>query len=651
MSSSESRFAWTPTAEQAGASRLRHFLDSLGAGDLDGVARLAHDDPQRFWAAVVDDIGVEWTRRFDVAMDTSLGLPWTQFWRGGRLNLAHNAVTRWARRVPERAAVVWEGDGGGTREWSYADLERQTAYAAGVLSNLGVREGDSVGLCLPMIPETVSLFLACAWLGAVVVPLFSGYGAGAIVSRLLDCDAKVLVVVDGFTRRGGVVAMKAVADDAAAQLPSLEHILVVPQLGDANVPMQPGRDVVFQAMPDGWSLGPPVADTDADSTFMIIYTSGTTGRPKGTVHVHGGFPVKAMQDMAHCFDVGEHDRLLWFTDIGWMMGPWAICGALSMGATLVLFDGVPDHPGPDRLWSVVERHRVSVLGIAPTVIRALMRHGDEPVAAHDLSSLRVLGSTGEPWNTDPWLWYQGKIGGGTLPVINYSGGTEISGGILAGNMLTPLQPCAFAGPCPGMAADVVDEHGQSVRGQVGELVIRAPWPGMTRGFWRDRERYLDTYWSRWPDVWVHGDWVEVDTDGLWYVRGRSDDTIKVAGKRLGPAEVESALVAHPAVAEAAAVGVPDALKGEALVVFVVLKPGVVDSPELRVALAHRVAEDLGKALAPHAVEIVSELPKTRNAKVLRRVVRSVYLGPDPGDLSSLDNRGAIDAIGRTRTSS
>jgi acetyl-CoA synthetase len=649
MSTNGSGFAWAPTQEQAGSSRLRHFIDTLGAGDLDGVARIAREEPQRFWTAVADDIGVEWTRRFDLAMDTSPGLPWTRFWAGGRLNLAHNAVTRWARRAPERTAVVAEGDDGSTREWTYARLERETAHAAATLHDLGIRAGDSVGLCLPMIPETVAFFLACAWLGAIVVPLFSGYGAGAIVARLRDCDAKVLVVVDGFMRRGRTVAMKAVADEAAAQLTSLEHILVVPHIGDPDVPMQPDRDVVFAATPDGFDAGPAVADTDADSTFMIIYTSGTTGRPKGTVHVHGGFPVKAMQDMAHCFDIGERDRLLWFTDIGWMMGPWAICGALSIGATLVLFDGVPDHPGPDRLWSVVERHRVTVLGVAPTVIRALMRHGNEPVAAHDLSSLRVLGSTGEPWNTDPWLWYQQKIGGGRLPVINYSGGTEISGGILAGNMLTPLQPCAFAGPCPGMAADVVDENGASIRGRVGELVIRAPWPGMTRGFWHDRDRYLDTYWSRWPDVWVHGDWVEVDADGLWYVRGRSDDTIKVAGKRLGPAEVESALVAHPAVAEAAAIGVPDPIKGEALVVFVVLKPGVSDSPELRAALAERVADDLGKALAPHAVEIVSELPKTRNAKVLRRVVRSVYLGIDPGDLSSLENHGAIDAIGRTRT--
>ena len=648
MSDTGGRFAWTPSPAQSGGSRLRRFIDSLGAVDLDGLAAFAAADPQRFWAAVADDIGIEWTRPFDVAMDTSEGLPFTRFWRGGRLNVANSAVTRWARRAPERPAVVYEGDDGSTREWTYARLERETAWAAVTLQRLGVNAGDSVGLCLPMTPETVSIFLACAWLGATVVPLFSGYGVGAIVARLRDCDAKVLVVADGFRRRGSVVPMKAVADEAAPQIPTLEHVLVVPQTGGARVPMRADRDVMYETMPDGFSGGPPVVETDADATFMIIYTSGTTGRPKGTVHVHGGFPVKATQDMAHCFDIGEQDRLLWFTDIGWMMGPWAICGALSLGATLVLFDGVPDHPGPDRLWSVVERHRVSVLGIAPTVIRALMRHGDGPVAAHDLSSLRVLGSTGETWNTDPWLWYHQKIGGGRLPVINYTGGTEIGGGILAGNMLTPLQPCAFAGPCPGMAADVAGENGQSVRGRVGELVLRAPWPGMTRGFWRDRDRYLGTYWSRWPGVWVHGDWAEVDADGLWYVRGRSDDTIKVAGKRLGPAEVESALVAHSAVAEAAAIGVPDPVKGEALVVFVVLKPGFSDSPDLRGALTKRVAEDLGKALAPHAVEIVSELPKTRNAKVLRRVIRSVYLGTERGDLSSLDNQSAIDAIERTR---
>jgi acetyl-CoA synthetase len=282
------------------------------------------------------------------------------------------------------------------------------------------------------------------------------------------------------------------------------------------------------------------------------------------------------------------------------------------------------------------------------VVRALMRHGSDPVRAHDLSALRILGSSGEPWNPDPWRWFLDEVGGGRCPIINYSGGTEVSGGILAGNLLTPMQPCSFSGPCPGMDAEVYGEDGTPVRGAVGELVVRRPWPGMTRGFWRDPERYIDTYWSRWPDTWVHGDWAEVDADGLWYIRGRSDDTIKVAGKRLGPAEVESALVAHPAVAEAAAIGVPDEVKGESLVAFVVLRPNVADSPELRRQLSGRITEELGKALAPKAVEVVGELPKTRNAKVLRRVVRAVYLGNDPGDLSSLENRSAIAALSEVR---
>lgn len=641
-------FTWTPTPQQQRASRLHHFLESLGAGDLDDVAGIARSEPQRFWAAVVDDIGISWSRRFDAAFDLSEGMPWTRFWPGGRLNLVSNAVTRWAARAPQRTAIVWEGDDGSTRDWTYAQLETETTRAAAALQALGIESGDAVGLCLPMIPETAALYLACAQLGAIVVPLFSGYGAGAIVSRLQDCDAKVLCTTDGFLRRGRPVPGKPTADEAAAQLPSLQHLLVVNRLGNTTTSMQTGRDHWYHELTSASTATPGVRDTGADEPFMIIYTSGTTGRPKGTVHVHGGFPVKATQDMAHCFDVGEADRLLWFTDIGWMMGPWAICGALTLGATLVMYEGVPDHPGPDRLWDVVERHRVSVLGVAPTVVRALMRHGDAPVAGHDLSSLRVLGSSGEPWNPEPWLWFQERVGGGHCPLINYSGGTEVSGGILSGNLLTPQKPCAFAGPVPGMAADVYDENGRSIRGRVGELVVLEPWPGMTRGFWRDRQRYLDTYWSRWPNVWVHGDWVEVDADGLWYIRGRSDDTIKVAGKRLGPAEVESALVGHPAVAEAAAVGVPDDVKGEALVAFVVLKPGVQDDPELRRALSRRITDDLGKALAPRVVEVVDELPRTRNAKVLRRVVRAVYLSADPGDLSSLENRSAIEAIERVR---
>jgi acetyl-CoA synthetase len=377
---------------------------------------------------------------------------------------------------------------------------------------------------------------------------------------------------------------------------------------------------------------------------MIIYTSGTTGRPKGAVHVHGGFPVKGAQDLAHAFDLRAGDALFWFTDLGWMMGPWAISGALLLGATLVLYEGVPDHPGPDRLWSIVARHRVTHLGLSPTVIRALLAHGTEPVRAHDLSSLRVLGSTGEPWNPGPWQWYFDEVGGGRCPVINYSGGTEVSGGIVSGNLITPIKPTSFGGPSPGTAADIVDGAGAPIRGEVGELVIRQPLPGMTRGFWNDPDRYVETYWSRFPEVWVHGDWASVDADGYWFIHGRSDDTLKVAGKRVGPAEVESAAVAHPSVIEAAAIGVPHEIKGEAIVVFCVLRRGETDDADLRAAVSKRVVDEMGKALKPDAVVVVQALPKTRSGKVMRRVVRAAYLGLDPGDLSSLEDPLTLEAI-------
>nr|HID12303.1 AMP-dependent synthetase [Anaerolineae bacterium] len=379
-----------------------------------------------------------------------------------------------------------------------------------------------------------------------------------------------------------------------------------------------------------------------------LYTSGTTGRPKGAVHTHCGFPIKATKDVMFGMDVHDYDTLYWMTDMGWMMGPWEVLGATLLGATMLFYDGAPDYPGPDRVWSLVERHGVSVLGVSPTLVRALMPYGDEPVRSHDLSSLRVTGATGEVWNPDPWMWFFETVCDRRVPIINYSGGTECSGGIVMGNVITPLKPCAFSGPVPGMAADVVDEEGRSVRGQVGELVVRGPWIGMTRGFWKDPERYIETYWSRFPDVWVHGDWALVDEDGLWYILGRSDDTIKVASKRLGPAEVESVLVSHPAVAEAAAIGVPHPVKGQAVVCFCVLQPGHAPGDPLAEALKGVVAQALGRPLQPQDVRFVSDLPKTRNAKVMRRVIRAAYLGEDPGDLSALVNPEIVEEIRQSK---
>ncbi|MGH7166873.1 MAG: AMP-binding protein, partial [Nitrospiraceae bacterium] len=475
-------------------------------------------------------------------------------------------------------------------------------------------------------------------------------------TRVQDCEARLLVTADGFFRRGGLVKMKSIADEAVARCPTVEHLLVVRRAG-CPVSWQAGRqaggtigrDVWWHELAAGAADEPTTEVMEADAPFMIIYTSGTTGRPKGTVHVHSGFPIKAAQDLAFHFDLQPEDTLFWFTDMGWMMGPWEIMGALTLGATCLLYEGVPDWPHAGRLWELVARHRVTILGLSPTVIRALMRHGEAPVRQYDLSSLRVLGSTGEPWTPDAYLWYFQQVGQGRCPIINYSGGTEVSGGIVGGTVLQPCKPCAFTGPCLGMAAEILDAEGRPVRGTVGELVVTKPWPGMTQGFWRDPQRYLETYWSRWPQVWVHGDWAATDEDGFWYILGRSDDTIKVAGKRLGPAEVEAILTGHPAVSEAAAIGVPHPVKGEALVCFVVLRPGWTASEALAGELANRVVEQLGKPLRPAAVHAVPELPKTRNAKILRRVIRAVFLGQDPGDLSSLENSQAVSAIQQLRS--
>src|SRR5437016_883385 len=445
---------------------------------------------------------------------------------------------------------------------------------------------------------------------------------------------------------GDRVAFIAEAEEAADGAPSVGTVVVVDRVGRAYP--KRGRDVAWSVVTHAGAVL-AFADTSAEDPFMVIYTSGTAGKPKGAQHVHGGFPVKAAQDLAHCFDLQERDVILWSTDIGWMMGPWLIAGGLMLGATIVLYDGTPDYPDASRMWSLVERHRVTHLGISPTAIRGLMRAGEAPVRSKDRSSLFVLGSTGEPWNPDPWWWYFRNVGEERCPIINYSGGTEVSGGIVGCTTWTPIAPGSFSGPCPGMDADVVNEHGQALRGAVGELVIRRPWPGMTRGFWRDpagaASRYLETYWSRFPNVWVHGDFARIDEAGFWYIEGRSDDTLKVAGKRVGPAEVESAAVGHPAVSEAAAIGVPHEIKGEAIVVFCVLRPGNDPTDVLARAVQDTVAELLGKPLRPETIRFVAQLPKTRNAKILRRVIRGAYLGKDDlGDLSALENPAAVDEI-------
>jgi acetyl-CoA synthetase len=638
---------WRPTPELVAQSNIKAFMDRRGLADFDELMRWSTEDVGRFWEAVLADLDIRFDRPYERILDTSRGIPWAQWCVGGKLNIVTNCLDKWlGTPAQNRAALRWEGEEGQTRTLTYLDLYHEVNRMANALRSLGLGKGDAIGLYMPMIPEIVIALLAIVKIGGIVLPLFSGYAAPAIATRLIDAEAKALFTADGVYRRGQVVPMKDIADEAVAQSPSVQHVITVKRVGREALPWQAGRDHWWHDLMEGRPTQALSEPTDAEDPLMIIYTSGTTGKPKGAVHTHCGFPIKSAQDIWFGLDLKPSDTLYWVTDMGWMMGPWEVFGTTLLGATMLLYDGAPDYPDPDRLWALVERHAVTVLGISPTLVRALMRYGDEFVKRHDLSSLRLLGSTGEPWNPDPWLWFFHTVGGGRLPIINYSGGTEVSGGIVMGNVLTPLKPTAFSGPVPGMAADVVDDEGRSLRGQVGELVVRQPWIGMTRGFWKDPDRYIQTYWSRFPDVWVHGDWAAVDEDGLWYILGRSDDTIKVAGKRLGPAEVESILVGHPAVSEAAAIGVPDPLKGQEVVCFCVLKPGYAPDEGLREALRERVAQHLGKPLKPREVRFVRDLPKTRNAKVMRRVIRAAYLGQDPGDLSSLENPAAVEEIKR-----
>ena len=639
-----SDFAWTPSETHIENANVTRLMRRHGIETYPELIKRSQDDIAWFWDAVVEDLGIEFFTGYNSVVETPKGIAWPIWFVGGTTNVAHNCVDKHAERAPEKRALIWEGEDGEVRRFTYAELKAAVDRLANGLAELGIGQGDAVGVYLPMIPENVFTLMALAKLGAISMPIFSGFAPGAVAARLVDAGAKALVTADGFNRRGSVVPMKEAADEAADAAPTVAHVVVVRHLR-RDVTWNEERDRDYGDLVAYQSAERDAEKLDAEHPLLIAYTSGTTGRPKGAVHVHGGFLVKIAEEAAYQTDVHPEDTLFWFTDMGWIMGPWETVGTLANGGTLVLYEGAPDYPEPDRVWSLVERHKITILGVSPTLVRALIPHGDEHVANHDLSSLRILASTGEPWNPEPWRWYLEKIGGGRCPIINISGGTETGACFLSPTPLTPLRPCTLGGPALGMAIDIYDPEGKPLpAGQVGELVCTKPWPGMTRGLWGDPDRYIEAYWSRWPDVWVHGDWASRDEDGYWFLHGRSDDTLKIAGKRMGPAEIESVLVAHPSVAESAAVGVPDEVKGEKVWCFAVLKPGVDPNDELRAELRAMVEKEFGKAFRPDAIRFVSALPKTRSAKILRRAVRAAALGEDPGDLSSLENPAALEEI-------
>jgi acetyl-CoA synthetase len=635
---------WRPTAEVVERANVMRLMRRHGLARFRDLLRLSIEDPDAFWRSVVEDLGIEFTQPFERVRDDSRGLPWTTWFVGGRLNIAWNCVHRWAQGPrADEPAVVFDAEDGGRAALTFGELSREVTRLAEGLARLGVGEGDRVATFLPMSPQAVVASHAVAHLGAVQVPVFSGFAAPSVAQRLQDAGATVAITADASLRRGREIPMKQTLDEAAREAPALEHVVVWRRHGH-DVVMHPGRDVWWEELVAGCPGTLEPRPVDAEAPYLLVYTSGTTGKPKGVVHVQGGLLASVAREAAYQADLRAGDVLHFATDMGWIMGPWTVLGGGVTGATLVLAEGAPDWPA-DRLWRLVERERVTVLGVSPTLVRALVQHGDPQ---DDLSSLRLIVTTGEPWNPEPYRWLFHAVGGGRAPIMNITGGTEVGACFLSPTIVEPVKEVSVGFPTLGMDVDVVDAEGTSVvgTGQVGELICRNTGPGMTRGFHGDPERYLDTYWRRFPGVWTHGDWASVDADGYWYLHGRSDDTLNIAGKRIGPAEIESAVVGHPAVTEAAAVGVPHEMKGEVVWVFCALATGRDGDDGLAEELRGRVADAIGKAFRPERVVFVSALPKTRSAKIVRRAVRAAALGRDPGDLSSVENPDALEDIER-----
>jgi acetyl-CoA synthetase len=636
-------FVWSPSGEEVESANLTRLARRLGVERYHDLHRISIEEPERFWSAVVEDLGLEFSEAWQEVVDTSRGVEWATWFNGGKLNLAWNCVHRWAAgELAEEEAAVWQGEDGIRVSLTWLELSEQVFALAEGLAALGIGEGDAVGIFLPMSPQVAVASHACAHLGAIQVPIFSGFAPPAIAARLADAKAKAVITADGSLRRGQTVPMKQIVDEALEGAPTVTHTVVWRRLGLEDVPMTLGRDRFWEELVSNTSGELTPRQVDSEHPYLLAYTSGTTGKPKGALHVQAGFLLSIAREVAYQTNVKPGDRIHFATDMGWIMGPWTVVGGGACGATIVYAEGAPDFPA-DRIWKLVEEERVTMLGVSPTLVRALIPKGDPET---DMSSLKAICTTGEPWNRDPYLWLQDRVGGGSTPIVNCSGGTEVGACFLSTCVTEPIKAVALGFPALGQDMDVFAPDGRPVRGEVGELVCKRPWPGMTRGIWGDDERYLETYWRRFPGVWTHGDWASVDEEGYWFLHGRSDDTLNIAGKRIGPAELESAAVACHAVAEAAAIGVPHEVKGEVAWLFCVLKPGYEPTPACALDVSNAVTDELGKAFKPERIVFVPALPKTRSAKIVRRAVRARVLGKEPGDLSSLENPEALDEIAR-----
>jgi len=631
---------WQPGQRELQHSGIAQLMRALDVVTYEDLLSVSVTEPERYWNVVMRECSIIWDQPPVGYADFSRGLQFPSWFPGGRLNWV-NTIFAWSRNptIAQQIAVIGESEDGSVSSLTYGELEiRVRDFAAG-LAHHGIKQGDRIGLLMENGLEATVSLLAIVYLGAVVVPLFSGFGVDAIVARLSAAQARMVIATTGFSRRAKRVDVQSALREAWSQLPLLEHVV---WKRAAEEVAQDVRDLDWQqtSIVAQASQLTPVSVTP-DTPFMVIYTSGTTGKPKGVVHTHGSFPIKIAHDSLVHFDVQPGDTYCWPADMGWIAGTLVLGCALLRGATLVCYDGAPDYPDWSRMSRVVERHKVTHFGSAPTLIRGMASH-EELALVGDRSTIRLLITAGEGIAPEHFNWFQQRFSDGNAPLINYTGGTEVSGALLASVPIRPIVPSGFNTISPGVAVDVVDEAGQSVTGKIGELAIRAPFIGMTHSFWQDDERYLETYWQAIPGIWLHGDLVLRTEEGDFFMMGRSDDTLKVAGKRLGPAEVEEVVLELGDVLEVAAIGVDDADKGQKLVVFVVPRSDV--APTLQGMVTDHVSKRLGRPFRPSMVHVVGQLPKTRSSKIMRRVIRSVYCGLPAGDMSSLDNPAALDEV-------
>lgn len=641
MNNAQAVSVWHPSTQVIQDSIAHRLMLETGHTSFEDFYKFSVEHSDQYWALINRFFGVAWDEPYQTFCDLTDGVASPKWFLGGKLNWV-NTVLKWADN-PERRdqiAISANSEASPTKAITYAELSVLIKKCALGLKKNGVTKGDCVGLLMDNGIEANVTFLAISYIGAIAVPLFTGFGSDAIVARLGSCEAKFLVATTGFRRRGKMIDARLSIEQALELLPSITHVI---WKETERGQIKPG-ETAWQSLVSGDQIQTPPESMSPDELFMIVYTSGTTGKPKGPVHCHGGFPIRIINDAAVNFNVSQDSVFLWTADMGWIAGPIVSCGALMHGATLVLYDGAPDYPDWSRMAKMIETFKVTHFGASPTLIRSMAAHSHQALDA-DLSSIKLLITAGEAIDPEHFTWFQDHFGAGRAPLINYTGGTEISGGLIGSVSMKSIAAGAFNTPCMAIAVEITDLEGNPVVDEIGELTITKPFIGMTTTFFNDHERYLDSYWRTIPGRWVHGDLLLKTSEGFYYSRGRSDDTLKVAGKRLGPAEIEEILIEMPEVSEVAAVGVPDAEKGQKLIVFYVPHVGV-DTARDRFAqsICTRIEQRMGKPFRPSEVYQVMGLPKTRSQKIMRRIIRNIYTNEKMGDLSAIDNPSAIEEL-------